>query len=393
MDRRTFLKTTAGYGAASLAAPAQALAARGLSAPAYFGLHPFLEAHPEAVFVRTTKVAEKNDAEAKLREGFALAQRILTLRDAPGVPLTHKVVIKPNLTATSGAGLTRAIVTDPFVVEGFLESMKRTGIPAEAIYVRESLYRDQPGIGYSDMARRTGVHYADDDSRSPTVKDCSDSLVLKRTKFLGPYVYPDSYVINIAKFKTHTMGLTLCVKNLQGTNVPPYIQFCAGIQQEIREAFQADAQSRTDELFARHKRAGLPRWDAKGARAMEMWAHRTVDNYELLKPTIGLNIIEGVYAQNGDAFNSGPGPGGKPQIFLTNVLLFGKDAFRVDIIGHYLAGHEPGNFGLFHIAKERGAFDGVESPEHTHLPLGGQRTQTRVPRKPRAHASLHPVPG
>jgi hypothetical protein len=39
---------------------------------------------------------------------------------------------------------------------------------------------------------------------------------------------------------------------------------------------------------------------------------------------------------------------------MTNMFIFGKDAFRVDIIGHYLAGHEPGNFGLFHIAKERG---------------------------------------
>ena len=39
---------------------------------------------------------------------------------------------------------------------------------------------------------------------------------------------------------------------------------------------------------------------------------------------------------------------------MTNVLIFGKDAFRVDIIGHWLGGHEPGNFGLFHIGKERG---------------------------------------
>ena len=50
----------------------------------------------------------------------------------------------------------------------------------------------------------------------------------------------------------------------------------------------------------------------------------------------------------------GPGQGGVPEIFLTNVLIFGKDAFRVDIIGHWLGGHEPGNFGLFHIGKERG---------------------------------------
>jgi len=33
------------------------------------------------------------------------------------------------------------------------------------------------------------------------------------------------------------------------------------------------------------------------------------------------------------------------------------DAIRVDIVTHWLAGHEPGNFGLFHIAIERGFSD------------------------------------
>jgi hypothetical protein len=40
--------------------------------------------------------------------------------------------------------------------------------------------------------------------------------------------------------------------------------------------------------------------------------------------------------------------------FMSNNIIFGKDAFRVDIIAHWLAGHEPGNFGLFHIGIERG---------------------------------------
>jgi hypothetical protein len=39
---------------------------------------------------------------------------------------------------------------------------------------------------------------------------------------------------------------------------------------------------------------------------------------------------------------------------MTNVVIFGKNARHVDVIGTYLAGHEPGNFGLFHIAIERG---------------------------------------
>ena len=45
---------------------------------------------------------------------------------------------------------------------------------------------------------------------------------------------------------------------------------------------------------------------------------------------------------------------------MTNVLIFGKDPFRVDIVGFWLAGHEPRNFGLFHIARERGLSTVVE---------------------------------
>ena len=42
---------------------------------------------------------------------------------------------------------------------------------------------------------------------------------------------------------------------------------------------------------------------------------------------------------------------------MTNIVIFGKNPYLVDIIGHWLGGHEPGNFGLFHIAMERGKLD------------------------------------
>ncbi len=68
---------------------------------------------------------------------------------------------------------------------------------------------------------------------------------------------------------------------------------------------------------------------------------------------VGINVIEGVYGRDGDGFNGGP-HNGKPMDFMSNVVIFGKDAFRTDIIAHWLAGHEPGNFGLFHAGIERG---------------------------------------
>jgi uncharacterized protein (DUF362 family) len=354
MDRRTFLASMAGYGIASLAGPTATMFARGFDAPAYFGLHPFIEAHPEAVFIRKTNVMSKNDSEGKKREGCTFAKLIFTLRDTPGTPLTHRFAIKPNLTATESTGLTHAIITDPDVVEGFIEGLKQVEISAERIYMRDGLEVNQPDIGYNEVTQRTGVHYSDNDSRTPTSKDCPNGVVFKRTKYLGPFNYPDTYLINISKLKAHKMGLSLCVKNLQGTNIPPYIEFCLHPPKTIAQDFQPDAQSHVDDLHRKHAQAGLPRWNTEKAPWMEMWAQRTLDNYSLIKPAVGLNIIEGVYAQNGDGFRAGPGSAGRPEVFVTNVLIFGKDAFRVDIIGHWLAGHEPGNFGLFHIARERG---------------------------------------
>jgi uncharacterized protein (DUF362 family) len=345
----------AGCGAGALAGPAATLLAREGAAPAYFGLHPFIEAHPEAVFIRMTGVASKNDSEAKKSAGLAFANQIFSLRDKPGIPLSHKLAIKPNLTSAGGMGTANAIVTDSFVVEGFIEGVKKTvGLPSGQIYLREGLMTSQPGVGYVELAQRTGTHYGDDDSRTPVTKECPDGVVFRRTKYLGPFNYPDSYLVNFAKFKSHAMGLTICVKNLQGTNIRPYIRFCGGVQEAIADDFQPDAQDHVSALYRKHLQAGMPRWETEKGEWMEMWIQRTIDHYTLIKPNIGLNIIEGVYGQNGNGFNHGPGPEAMPEIFMTNMLIFGKDAFNVDIIGHWLGGHEPGNFGLFHLGKERG---------------------------------------
>lgn len=353
MDRRTFLKTAGALGLASRAVPLLGHESANATG-AHFGLHPFIEAHPEAVFIRQTHVSVKTDAEAKRREAFELARRIFAQRDAGGQSPTDKFAIKPNITATLGKGREFAITTDSDVVEGLISGLRQAGVSAGNIYARDALKVDQPGVGFHEMAERLGVHYSDPDSREPLPRECPDGVVFRRTKYLGPFNYPHTHLINVAKFKSHSMGLTLCVKNLQGTNLFPYIQFCSGLQKAIAQDFQPDAQAHVDDLQDKHQQAGIPRWDNAKAGWMEMWAQRTIDSYSLLRPSVLLNVIEGVYAQNGDGFATGPGAGGVPEIFMSNVLIFGKDAFRVDIVGHWLGGHEPGNFGLFHIGKERG---------------------------------------
>ncbi len=350
MNRRDFLQTVAGVGATVASARSWASSA---SSATRFGLHPFIEAHPEAVFVLRTRVTDRKDAAAKESIGKTLAKQLFGPTDGAGIPRTSKIALKPNLTSNNRSGDTYAIITDRDFLGGMLEGMKETGFSPSQIYVRDGLGTKQLDTKYHEMATRTGVHYDDMVDRATTMKDCPDGVVFKRAGYMGPFVYPDTFQINVAKFKTHGMGLTLCIKNLQGTTVSPWLQFCGGLQPKIAGDFQPDAEKHCNALCEQHKRAEIPRWDTEKAAWMEMWIQRALDNMTIVGPATGLHIIEGITGQNGNAFTSGPGPGGTAEVFLTNVVLFGKDPYRLDILGHWLGGHEPGNFGLFHIAKER----------------------------------------
>lgn len=351
MERREFLQIATGAGAVLAGGRSWAFSR---PAASHFGLHPFVQSHPEAVFVLRTNVVDRKDATAKQLIGNTLAKQLFALEDGPGIPLSSKIAIKPNLTHNNGSGDTYAIITDREFLGGMIDGMKETGFPAGRMYVRDGLGTHQTDTKYQDMAARTGVHYDDSAYRETAFKDCHDGVVFKRVGYMGPFMYPDAYLINVAKFKTHSMGLTLCVKNLQGLTVSPYLQFCQGLRREIADDFQPDAQKHCDALYQQHKKAGIPRWDHEKAASMEMWVQHALDNFSVVKSAVGLHVIEGISGQNGNAFTSGPGPGGTAEVFLTNLVLFGKDPFRLDIVGHWLGGHEPGNFGLFHLAKERG---------------------------------------
>lgn len=92
--------------------------------------------------------------------------------------------------------------------------------------------------------------------------------------------------------------------------------------------------------YQKHKTSGIPKWevdssDITGGLGMETWINRCFDNHSTLVP--GLNIIEGIYGRDGNGFYEGP-HNGKGMDKITNFILFGKNAFNVDIIGHYLNG-------------------------------------------------------
>jgi hypothetical protein len=339
-----------------------------------FGLHPFILQNPDAVFILKTNVDSKTNSSAIRSAGLDFGRSVFSLTDNPaeGVPLTHKIVIKPNLTCRQrGRDIytvenSMGIVTDASFVEGIIESMKELSIEAGQFYIREvNCPDDLADGGYPQMAQRTGIDLKCIDTPAASLApdkiqwiDVPDGLWFRKIPYLWPVNAPDTFLLNIAKFKAHSMGMTLCAKNLQGTIAMNYQAHCTSYGNDMSgvnpDHLNPLANEQILENYDRHVREGIPRWKRPGDDGglwQETWASRCVDNNSVT--FAGLHIIEGIYGRDGN-FLDGPGPQNLATDFMTNYVIFGKNQFYVDIIGHYLAGHEPGNFGLFHLALERG---------------------------------------
>jgi hypothetical protein len=352
LTRREFLYNSA-LAAAAGAIPGARLAGASLRLPqAYFGLHPFIESNPKAVFIRRAHVAQIKDEDAKRREGLALAREIFVPMGRPGIPVTHRIVLKPNYVAT-----------DAQFYEGVVMGLKEVGL--RKLYFVEA--NDYPGWGrrgFLDINQRLGVLMNEPDRRprhfredwEMTWSTVPDAVIYKRIPHYAPVNEPDTWLLNIAKWKAHGMCMSLSVKNEQGLVVLPYVRFCTGwpMVTRVPEFMKADinpnAEPVVKKFFDRHVKLHYDRYDSPHPLSpmhQEIWAHKTCDHMSVMKT--GLAMIEGICGRDGD-FDDG-------QDYLTNLVMFSKDKFRLDVIGMYLGGHEPGNINLFRIAKERGLTD------------------------------------
>jgi len=390
--RRQFLKLAAAAGGVMTIDTVRALGSRYQSGGC-FGLHPFIENHPEAVFIMRTNVDQKMNSDAKKQAGLAFGRSVFVPRGEGGVPLNITIPVKPNLKAASPTAYKIediiSHVADPFFVEGTLEGMKELGIQGSQFRVRDTSANSAWGpFGYIDAMKRVGASLRLDlsssisslmEGRDYTWVSIPQAIHSRRLPYLEPFNTPNTWQMNISKFKAHGMGLTLCCKNLQGMVAHNYQQFCAdwgasmSISQSDRVAGAYDAIKKN---YDRHLAGGVPRWDKpyvsggngfNSGLGMETWVTRTLDN--LSADTFGIHIIEGIYGRDGQGNQDyGPNPQdqnhmfdsvgvsatGKAWDWMSNVIIFGKDIFRVDIIGKWLGGHEAGNFGLFHCAFDRG---------------------------------------
>ena len=384
MKRRDFIRVSSAAGIIGLTGKRfDSIAKNPGSEADGFDLHPFIKEHPEAVFIHLTEVKEKTDSSGIYLAASRLADEMFVkTTSGKGFPNSTKITCKPNWTCTvenaRDPTAKLGINTDLNFIEGFLNSLRKKG--PQDYFIRECACPSfWAANGWTGMAEKNNFDLRDlssldywDLGKDDLIFKRVDGVVFKEVAYMAPMNAPDTFLINVAKFKAHQMGITASIKNLQGITAKKFHQFCGGhfdifdtYDKRYHQFFQPDYMASIAELHKKHVQAGIPRWDAaidgssySGGQFMEQWVQRMLDSYSAT-PT-GINIVEGIYGRDGDGFAGGPHDG-KAMDFMSNNIIFGKDPFRVDIITHWLAGHEPGNFGLFHIGIERG-FSNVLDP-------------------------------
>ncbi|MBN1465130.1 DUF362 domain-containing protein, partial [candidate division KSB1 bacterium] len=339
MNRRQFLQLSAGF--ASLLPASSLLAHSRRTAAAYFGVHPFIEEHPDAVFIMRTSVDSKHNDVAKKQAGDLFARAAFVPKgenDGHAFPIDTLIAMKPNLTSYSknaAADLKMGIVTDPDFMEGLIEGMKTLGLAGNQFHIREVNGEDlQEDNGYAAMVSRTGANLFVKGTKvtrmDPSLivwKDVPNGIYFTKIPYLWPINAPNTFLLNIAKFKAHGMGLTLAAKNLQGAIAANYQAHCTSFTANLD--MSADhrnprAASLIEDNYLRHEADGVPRWDKPGnsfncGHGMEAWASRCLDNNSVTRPE--LHIVEGIYGHDGN-FDKGPHDG-KPKDFMSNIIIFG----------------------------------------------------------------------
>ena len=129
-------------------------------------MHPFVEQHPEAVFILRTHVDYKTNSDACKRVGLDFGRSVFVPMDDTGIPVTHNIAAKPNLTAHDAVDKKRGftledtmgIATDVFFVEGLFESLKELGVAGTRMHTRDA---NGGGVieprGYVAMGQRVGA--------------------------------------------------------------------------------------------------------------------------------------------------------------------------------------------------------------------------------------------
>jgi len=316
VSRRNFVKVMSAAGSLSMVNPLTVFPKTNNDQG--YGINSFIENNPDAVFIMRTNVTSKFNSSQKLSAGADFARNVFVSKPTSegGFKLNNDLLIKPNLTCRYSwderytIDGTMGIQTDSFFVEGIIDRLQEIGLAGSKMAVRETnCPEDFEDGGYVDLAERKGFSIADRSAAIGEISedfinwvDVPDGVFFNRIPFLAPTHSPDTPILNIAKFKTHTMGVTGCAKNIQGLNALPYVRHCTEPQNEMDvnpDHIQPNAKNQIQANYDIRKNI-VPRWDRperNGGLWQEIWATRCLDNNSVTKPA--LNIIEGIYGRDG----------------------------------------------------------------------------------------------
>ena len=113
----------------------------------------------KAVFIRRTHVPHKMHEESKLREGLTLAREIFVPREQGGIPISHRIILKPNNPRADVYHAAESASAKQLAAEGLLEAYKSPQvanlhdwaqrIAEENKYFQTPIYTGVLGWGYN----------------------------------------------------------------------------------------------------------------------------------------------------------------------------------------------------------------------------------------------------
>lgn len=250
---------------------------------------------------------------------------------APTIP-QKKILIKPNVTiaATRESG----IVTDCAHVDGIIRALFDRGFTPRQVAIGEGGGAWMPQAfcvaGYADLANAYGIQIHNFNDMRLRYVEQNGAFMADRMAQLGRgqriaqrAVAPDTYMINAPKLKTHNaMAITICVKNLMGTQHRHDRSLC-GMSREYARQRHMDYELR--------------------------FAREMCNLYRKVQPAF--NMVDGVIARMGSGFHDG-------ENYPLGLTVAGADGFAVDFACSYFIGLNPEHLLLFKTAAREGLAPG-----------------------------------
>lgn len=247
--------------------------------------------------------------------------------------IPHKqVLIKPNVTIATPRE--SGIDTDCAHVEGIVRWLLDNGRKNTQVAIGEGGGGPTPlsycVSGFADLAYAYDIalHSFNDLRLEFVVQDCD--FVADRIRHIGRgqrlawrAIDPDVFLINAPKLKTHNaMAISICMKNLMGTQHPHDRSLCS-ISRQYAQETHVDYEFR--------------------------FAHEMCNLYERVAPDF--HVVDGVISRMGSGFHDG-------ENWPLGLTVAGVDGFAVDFACSHFMGFNPEHLLLFQVAHQKGLAPG-----------------------------------